>query len=36
VLSISESAVYVYKNRCVKHLRSIVAKYQASDPEFSI
>jgi len=35
-LSISESAVYVYKNRCVKHLRSIIEKYRNSDPEFCI
>lgn len=35
-LSISESAVYVYKNRCVKHLRAIIEKYRNSDPEFSI
>ena len=33
-LSISESAVYVYKNRCVRHLRSIIDKYQNLDPEF--
>jgi len=33
-LSISESAVYVYKNRCVRHLRSIMEKYRNSDPEF--
>lgn len=35
-LSISESAVYVYKNRCVKHLRSIIERYRNSDPEFCI
>lgn len=35
-LSISESAVYVYKNRCVKHLRLIIDKYRKLDPEFSI
>lgn len=35
-LSISESAVYVYKNRCVKHLRSIIGKYRMSDPEFKL
>lgn len=35
-LSISESAVYVYKNRCVKHLRSIIDKYRNLDPEFCI
>lgn len=35
-LSISESAVYVYKNRCVKHLRSIIDKYRKMDPEFCI
>lgn len=35
-LSISESAVYVYKNRCVKHLRTIIERYRSSDPEFSI
>lgn len=34
-LSISESAVYVYKNRCVKHLRLIIDKYRNSDPEFA-
>ena len=33
-LSISESAVYVYKNRCVKHLRLIIDKYRNLDPEF--
>ena len=33
-LSISESAVYVYKNRCVKHLRAIIEDYRKSDPEF--
>ena len=35
-LSISESAVYVYKNRCVKHLRGFVERYRRQDPEFSI
>lgn len=35
-LSISESAVYVYKNRCVSHLRSIIDKYRNLDPEFCI
>lgn len=35
-LSISESAVYVYKNRCVKHLRAIIDRYRSSDPEFRI
>ena len=35
-LSISESAVYVYKNRCVKHLRLIIGKYRNLDPEFCI
>ena len=35
-LSISESAVYVYKNRCVKHLRMIIDKYRNLDPEFCI
>ena len=35
-LSISESAVYVYKNRCVKHLRFIIDKYRNLDPEFCI
>ena len=35
-LSISESAVYVYKNRCVKHLRLIIDKYRNLDPEFCI
>ena len=35
-LSISESAVYVYKNRCVKHLRLIIDKYQKLDPEFCV
>jgi RNA polymerase sigma-70 factor (ECF subfamily) len=35
-LSISESAVYVYKNRCVSHLRSIIGKYRNLDPEFCI
>ncbi len=35
-LSISESAVYVYKNRCVKHLRTIMDKYRKMDPEFRI
>jgi len=35
-LSISESAVYVYKNRCVKHLRLIIDKYRNVDPEFCI
>jgi len=34
-LLISESAVYVYKNRCVKHLRSIIERYRNSDPEFA-
>lgn len=34
-LSISESSVYVYKNRCVKHLRAIIDKYRNLDPEFS-
>ena len=33
-LAISESAVYVYKNRCLKHLRSIVENYRKNDPEF--
>lgn len=36
VLSITESAVYVYKNRCVKHLRLIIDKYRDLDPEFCI
>ena len=35
-LSISESSVYVYKNRCVKHLRTIIERYRCSDPEFKI
>ena len=35
-LSISESAVYVYKNRCVRHLRLIIDKYRNLDPEFCI
>ena len=35
-LSISESAVYVYKNRCVKHLRLIIDKYRKLDPEFCV
>lgn len=35
-LSISESSVYVYKNRCVKHLRAIVGRYRQLDPEFGI
>jgi len=35
-LSISESAVYVYKNRCVKHLQAIIERYRNSDPEFCI
>lgn len=35
-LSISESSVYVYKNRCVKHLRTIIERYRSSDPEFLI
>lgn len=35
-LSISESSVYVYKNRCVKHLREIIERYRSSDPEFMI
>lgn len=35
-LSISESSVYVYKNRCVKHLRAIIDKYRHLDPEFCI
>ena len=35
-LSISESAVYVYKNRCMKHLRSIIDKYRDLDPEFCV
>ena len=34
-LSISESAVYVYKNRCVKHLRVIMEECRRSDPEFA-
>jgi len=34
-LSISESAVYVYKNRCVRHLRAIIGRYRNSDPEFA-
>ena len=34
-LSISESAVYVYKNRCVKHLREIIEECRSSDPEFA-
>ena len=33
-LSISESAVYVYKNRCVKHLRAIIEDYRKTDQEF--
>lgn len=33
-LSISESAVYVYKNRCLKHLRLIINKFRGLDPEF--
>ena len=33
-LAISESAVYVYKNRCVKHLRAIIENYRKNDPEF--
>ena len=35
-LSISESAVYVYKNRCVKHLMVIIDKYRNLDPEFCV
>lgn len=35
-LSISESSVYVYKNRCVKHLRAIIERYRLSDPEFAL
>lgn len=35
-LSISESSVYVYKNRCVKHLRTIIERYRLSDPEFAL
>ena len=35
-LSISESSVYVYKNRCVKHLRAIIERYRQSDPDFAI
>ena len=35
-LAISESAVYVYKNRCVKHLRLIMDRYRKLDPEFGI
>ena len=35
-LSISESAVYVYKNRCVKHLREIIEECRSSDPEFAL
>ncbi len=35
-LSISESSVYVYKNRCVKHLRAIIDKYRNLDSEFCI
>lgn len=34
-LSISQSAVYVYKNRCVQHLKKIIEKYKISDPEFN-
>lgn len=33
-LAISESAVYVYKNRCLQHLRSIIDKCRNLDPEF--
>lgn len=35
-LSISESAVYVYKNRCVKHLRLIIEECRSFDPEFAL
>ena len=35
-LSISESSVYVYKNRCVRHLRQIMSRYRESDPEFRV
>ena len=35
-LSISESAVYVYKNRCVKHLQAIIEECRNSDPEFAL
>lgn len=35
-LSISESAVYVYKNRCVRHLRAIIDRCRNQDPEFCI
>ena len=35
-LSISESAVYVYKNRCVRHLREIIDRCRNLDPEFCI
>ena len=35
-LAISESSVYVYKNRCVKHLRTIIEQYRLSDPEFAM
>ena len=34
-LSISESAVYVYKNRCVRHLRSIIDRCRNLDPDFA-
>ena len=35
-LSISESSVYVYKNRCVSHLRKIIERYRLFDPEFAV
>ena len=33
-LGISVSAVYVYKNRCVAHLKRIISSYSEKDPEF--
>lgn len=35
-LSISESAVYVYKNRCVRHLRAIIDRWRSLDPDFCV
>ncbi len=33
-LNISTSAVYVYKNRCMNHLRQLVKEIQQYDPDF--
>ena len=33
-LAISESAVYVYKNRCIKHLRAFLERCRGQDREF--